>query len=446
MVWGMSSAIGEDQASAALPQVQWLDTFERLSAARDAGLVEADDLERLAVAAYMLGRDSVCEKAWIAAHQEWLRRGERERAASCAFRHALGLFFRGDLAPAIGWVGRGGRLLEQSRSDSIEHAWLRMLTDLPRLFRGDPGAGSTFVEAEERSERLGNVDAVTFARIGRGYSLILERHVARGMALLDEVMVSVAAGEVAPVLSGIAYCQVITLCHDVFDLRRAHEWTEALTRWCDAQPGIVPFRGHCLVHRCELLQLRGAWTDAVEHAEQACSWLAGPPIWDALGSAYYQLAEIQRLRGDLAAAEESYLQASLAGRDPEPGMSLLRLGQGRIDLALPAVRRALAEATGPTARSRLLPACVEIMLEARETGPARTAADELARLAAEFDTPFLEGLVADAYGAVLVAEGDPSGCASPPTCRASRVARPRCSASNGTSPHPHRSCLSCARR
>jgi DNA-binding CsgD family transcriptional regulator len=283
-----------------------------------------------------------------------------------------------------------------------------MLTDLPRLFRGDPAAGPTFLEAEERSERLGDVDATTFARIGRGYSLILERRVAEGMALLDEVMVSVTNGEVAPVLSGIAYCQVITLCHDVFDVGRAHRWTEALTRWCDAQPGIVPFRGHCLVHRCELFQLRGAWTDAVESAEQACSWLAGPPVWDALGSAYYQLAEIQRLRGELAAAEESYLQASLAGRDPEPGMSLLRLAQGRIDLALPAVRRALAEAKGPMTRSRLLPACVEIMLEAKETGPARTAADELARLAAEFDTPFLEGLVADAYGAVLLAEGDPS--------------------------------------
>jgi tetratricopeptide (TPR) repeat protein len=144
------------------------------------------------------------------------------------------------------------------------------------------------------------------------------------MALLDEAMVSVTADEVAPMLAGIAYCQVIDLCQAGFDLRRAREWTEALTRWCDSQPDMVPFRGNCHVHRCEIFQLHGAWTDALESARRACEWLAGPPTWDALGSAYYQLAEIQRLRGELEAAEASYRRASLAGRDPEPGMSLLR--------------------------------------------------------------------------------------------------------------------------
>jgi DNA-binding NarL/FixJ family response regulator len=126
-----------------------------------------------------------------------------------------------------------------------------------------------------------------------------------------------------------------------------------------------------------------------------------------LGSAYYQLAEIQRLRGELPEAEESYRQASLAGRDPEPGMSLLRVAQGRIDLALPAIRRALEEVQDPVARSRLVPACVEILIEAEDVGTARVAADELARVAARFDAPYLNALAADASGAVLLAEGDP---------------------------------------
>ena len=208
-------------------------------------------------------------------------------------------------------------------------------------------------------------------------------------------------------LAGIAYCQVIALCQAVFDLRRAREWTEALTRWCDSQPDLVPFRGNCLVHRCEIFQLQGAWTDALDSARRACEWLAGPPAWDALGSAYYQLAEIQRLRGELAEAEESYRQASLAGRDPEPGMSLLRLAQGRVDLALPAIRRALDEAEDPIARSRLLPACVEVMLEAEDVAAARAAADELAGIAAQLDAPYLNALAAEASGAVLLAEGDP---------------------------------------
>ncbi len=385
----------------------WADAFADLSAADREGPLDVDDLERLAVAAYMVGRDDACEEAWIAAHHAWLGRGEGQLAARCAFWHALGLFFRGDLAPAMGWVARGGRLLEESPRDCVEQAWLRMLTDLPRLFEGDAEVYSTFVEAGKIAERFADADASMFARLGRGYALILQGRTAEGVALLDEVMVSVTAGEVAPILAGIAYCQVIALCQAVFDLRRAREWTEALTRWCDAQPGLVPFRGNCLVHRCEIFQLQGAWTDALESAREACEWLAGPPAWDTLGSAYYQLAEIQRLRGELAEAEASYRQASLGGRDPEPGMSLLRLAQGRIDLALPAIRRALDEAQDPILRSRLLPACVEVMLEGGEVETARAAADELAGIAGEFDAPYLDALAADACGAVLLAEGDP---------------------------------------
>jgi DNA-binding CsgD family transcriptional regulator len=359
------------------------------------------------VAAYMVGRDDDCEDAWLAAHHSWSRAGEPERAARCAFRLALGLFFRGDLAPAMGWVARGGRLLEESRRECVEQAWLQMLTALPHLFEGEADVHLSFVEAGEIAERFADPDATMFARLCRGYALILRGQIAEGMALLDEAMVSVTADDVGPILAGIAYCQVIALCQAVFDIRRAREWTEALTRWCDSQSDLVPFRGNCLVHRCEIFQLQGAWTAALDSARQACEWLAGPPAWDVLGSAYYQLAEIQRLRGELAEAEESYRQASLAGRDPEPGMSLLRLAQGRIDLALPAIRRALEEAQDPVARSRLLPACVEVMLAAEDAGAARAATDELAELAAQFDAPYLNALAGDATGAVLLAEGDP---------------------------------------
>jgi DNA-binding NarL/FixJ family response regulator len=396
-----------ERARGSFERRTWGDAFDRLSAAHREGLLDVEDLERLAVAAYMLGKDEACDEAWIAAHQEWLRRGEAERAARCAFWKALGLFFRGDLAPAMGWVARGGRLLEGSRAESVEQAWLRMLTALPRLFEGDTEAYSSFVEAGEIGDRFADPDATMFARLGRGDALILQGRVAEGMALLDEVMVSVTADEVAPILTGIAYCQVIALCHAVFDLRRAREWTEALTRWCDSQPDIVPFRGYCLVHRCEIFQLQGAWAEALESARHACELLAGPPTWDALGSAYYQLAEIQRLRGELTDAEKSFRQASLAGRDPEPGMSLLRLAQGRIDLALASIRRALDEAEDPIARSRLLPACVEVLLEAEDSVAARAAADELAGVAAQLGGPYLNALAAEASGAVLLAEGDP---------------------------------------
>jgi DNA-binding CsgD family transcriptional regulator len=408
IVTPMAVADRVERARGSFERRRWGDAFTDLSAAYRERELVAEDLELLAVAAYMVGRDRDCEEAWMAAHHAWLRRGEAERAARCAFWQALGLFFRGDLAPAMGWVARGERLLEDTHSDSVEQAWLRMLKALPVLFEGEADAVyPSFVEAQEIAERWGDADATMFARLGRGYALILQGQIVEGMALLDEVMVAVTADEVAPMLAGIAYCQVIALCQAVFDLRRAREWTEALTRWCGSQPDLVPFRGNCLVHRCEIFQLQGAWTDALVSARRACELLAGPPAWDVLGSALYQLGEIQRLRGELAEAEESYRQASLAGRDPEPGMSLMRLAQGRVDLALAATRRALDEVQDPIARSRLLPACVEVMLEAEDIRTARAAADELAGIAAQFDAPYLSALAADASGAVLLAEGDP---------------------------------------
>ena len=132
----------------------------------------------------------------------------------------------------------------------------------------------------------------------------------------------------------------------------------------------------------------------------------GPAGLDALGSAFYQLAEIQRLRGELAQAEASYRSASLAGRDPEPGMSLLRLAQGRTDLAVAAIRRALDEGQDPLTRARLLPGGIEVLLEADDVRAARAASDELCAIAAQFEAPYLNALAAEASGAVLLAEGD----------------------------------------
>ena len=402
----MTIASREARARESFERRMWGDAFADLSAAQRERDLSIEDLERLAVAAYMVGKDDASEAAWIAAHHARLSRGEPEGAARCAFWQALGLLFRGDLAPGMGWVARGGRVLSECRRDCVEQAWLEILMALPRLFEGDPDVYPRFVAAGELAERFADADAAMFARLCRGHWLIIHGRLGEGTALLDEVMVSVTADEVTPILAGIAYCQVIALCQGVFDLRRAREWTEALTRWCDSQPDLVPFRGNCLIHRCEIFQLNGAWAEALDSARRACEGLAGPPVWDSLGSAYYQLGEIQRLRGEFAEAEQSYRQASAAGRDPEPGMSLLRLTQGRLDLALSAIRRALDEAHDRLVRCRLLPASVQVLLESQDVPAARAAADELAAIAAEFDSEYLNALAAHASGAVLLAEGD----------------------------------------
>ena len=191
------------------------------------------------------------------------------------------------------------------------------------------------------------------ARVGQGRCLIYCGEIAEGMALLDEAMVAVTAQEVSPVAVGDLYCTVIEGCQEVFDVRRAQEWTAALSRWCDSQPELVLYRGQCLVHRAELMLLGGAWSDAVVEVQRACDRLAQPTSQRALGAAFYVRAELHRLRGEFAEAEQAYRQAHRYGRQPQPGLAQLRLAQGHVDEACGTIRRSLDEAEDTVTRSQV---------------------------------------------------------------------------------------------
>ena len=244
-------------------------------------------------------------------------------------------------------------------------------------------------------------------RVGVGESLLGLGEVERGIGLMDEAMVDVTSGDVSPVIVGIAYCSVIAACHQVFDLRRAQEWTSALDRWCESQPQLVHFRGQCLLNRAELRQFHGAWEAAAAEAREASERLAQPGPDPSLGEALYQTAELHRLRGEFDDAEAAYRRASRLGRRPEPGIALLRLAQGRHEVAAATMARATDEATGIFARARLLEPLVEVMLATGSTPAARLAADELMQIAADIGAPVLTAMAERSRGAVLLAEGDP---------------------------------------
>ena len=243
-------------------------------------------------------------------------------------------------------------------------------------------------------------------------------------ALLDEIMVAVLVGDASPIAIGVVYCAVIDACQYIFDFARAREWTAALTRWCSGQPELVPFRGKCLVHRAKIMRFGGAWAEALNEAEHACTWLGEsidrlgegteetglPTFHYPVGAAWYEIAEIHRGRGDFARAEAAYEQASLHGQSAQPGLALLRFAQGRRKIAEGMIRRLLGERQNQPLRAQVLAAAVEIMTGVHDLGAARGAAQELATLAGAGSPAFLRALSGQAMGSVLLAEGDaPAG-------------------------------------
>jgi DNA-binding CsgD family transcriptional regulator len=383
----------------------WADAFAELSAADREAPLEPEDLERLATAAYLIGRDEDSIEVWERAHHGLLSRGDVERAARCAGWLVFVLLNGGEFARGGGWLARARRLLDDGQRDCAERGHLLVPVAFQHAFEGDwPTAHAISGQAAEIGDRFGDIDLVTLARNIQGRALIGQGKIVEGMTLLDEVMVAVMADEVSEIVAGTVYCSVIEACQEVFDLRRAQQWTAALTHWCDSQPDLVPFSGHCLVHRAEIMQLHGAWPDAADAAQRACERLLRRPQ-PAVGAAFYQQGELHRLRGEFAQAEEAYQQASRWGREPQPGLARLRLVQGQVDAAQAAIRRVVDEAQDAVARSRLLPALVEIMVAAGDVHAAGAAADELSQMADDLDAPLLHALATHARGAVLLLEG-----------------------------------------
>ncbi|KRE31325.1 helix-turn-helix transcriptional regulator [Agromyces sp. Soil535] len=394
-----------DRGRAAFHEHRWGAAFEALTEAGDDDALEAADLERLSTATLLLGREDAGIDLATQAHEAYLGIEDAAGAARCATWIGLYLGGRGDDALADGWLSRAQRVAARSDAATATATGLLLVAAaLDQLYSGDPEAAErTFADAFAAAERVHDRDAMTLAQLGQGQALLMLGSAGAGLALLDEAMVSVTAGEVSPVASGIVYCSVIGTCHLAFDVRRAQQWTIALDHWCGERPDMVMFTGQCQAHRAALYCLHGAWTDAMAAARVAQE-RARIGDWSGSFGAWYQEGEVHRLRGEFDAAEQAFHQAGESGYPPQPGLALLRLAERRVPSARSLIHEAVEHAD-PSTRRQLLVAVVEIELAAGDLAAARRAVDELAASGAG-EAPMMQALAAECEAAVRLEEGD----------------------------------------
>jgi hypothetical protein len=263
----------------------WADAYQSLSRADHAEPLGGEDLDLLASSAGLTGRDEEFLKALERAHHAHLGAGNDRRAARSAFWLGFRLIARGETGGAAGWFARARRLLEDGEHDCVEQGYLLIPGVRQRLAAGDDdGAYATAAAAAAIGSRFQDADLSTFARSLQGRARLRQGRIEEGLALLDEAMIAVTAGELSPVLTGVVYCSVIDCCRQVYALDRVREWTAALTRWCEEQD-VVAFTGHCMVHRAEIMQFNGAWPDAIEEAlKRLIRILARQAVHEAVAS------------------------------------------------------------------------------------------------------------------------------------------------------------------
>ena len=403
------SAVDElDRSREAYRAAAWADAYDSLSRADAAEPLEAPDLELLARSAYMLGIDDAYVRGLERAHHSYLDSGHVPEAVRCGFWIGHNLLFGGEGVEASAWFARSQSLLDRSNEDCVERGYLLIPVWLRQMSEGDFAAGlGTAVEAAAIAERFGDNDLLFLARDDQARALLNIGRVEEGLRLVEEALVAANSGELSPIVTGIVYCNTIAFCQSMYELHHARACTDALTRWCERQPEMVAHNGLCLVHRAEIMQLRGAWAQALEEAQRAAErFTSGVLNQLACGKAFYRQAEIHRVRGEAEAAEQAYRDASACGADAQPGLALLRLAQGDGERAAAAIRRALGEAKTPLQRAALLPAFVEIALRVGDVDEAETRCHELEQIAHGRRSDALTALSAHTTGAAALARGD----------------------------------------
>ena len=395
------------RAREAFDRRDWVAAYEGLSVAGDDALLAADFAD-LATAAFLVGRHNDCIQALQRAYQAHLQTGDPPAAVRSAFWLAMTLTDRGEHAVASGWISRAERLLETFEQDTVEHGYVLFFRMLRHILSGDPVTGlDEATRLTSYGRRFGDGDLLAAGLMAQGRCLLYLGRVPEGVRMLDEAMVGVTTGEVSPIFAGHTYCSLIEACQEISDFDRVAQWTTALTTWCGAQVGLVPFTGQCAVHRAQVMRVRGAYDQAITELDGAVERYVSAGTPAAAGLALAEKGDLLRVRGEYAAAEEAFERAVGFGHEPQPAQALLSVARGRVDAGCAAVRRALAEPRDPIHRSQLLPGAIDVLLLAGDLEGARPLVAELEAVGRAFDSSSLSAMAGHAVGALALAEDRP---------------------------------------
>jgi DNA-binding NarL/FixJ family response regulator len=391
----------------------WADARSAFVAADALAPLAIEHLEQLAHAASLVNDAELMLKTLERVHHLCMQEGQELRAARAGFWLGFRLMPRGERARSQAWLARVQRILDR-QGDCVERGYVLLPATIMKIVAGDIDAAEVLAkQATAIGEQYRDRDLIAFARALHARVFLRRADLATGLSMFDDVMLEATSHELSPTVTGLIYCNVIAALQGVYAFDRAREWTAALSSWCDAQPQLQTFAGTCLVHRAELMELGGDWTESIETARSVCDRVTFTNDPSLASNALYQQAEIHRLRGEDAEAEAAYTACSKHGREPLPGIALLRLAQGKHEAAANASRRVVAATTDPLQRTRYLPAHVEIMLASGALEEARVACAELEAIAATYRGEVLDAMAKHTRGSVLLAEHNPQAALEP---------------------------------
>jgi class 3 adenylate cyclase len=375
----------------------WPEAYEALAAADADGSLEAGDLETLAKSSWWVGRQNEAIEAFERAYARAIEAGDRPRAAFIALTLRRSNVAKLAGSVAQGWLTRAERLLEDE-PESVAHGYLALARGAAPWARGElDEALAQMRQGLEIAHRHGDTDLHAWASTYSGMILLDMGRVEEGWPLMEEVAAAAAGGELGAYTTGAVFCNVISAGRNLADYRRASEWAEAATRWCDRQ-SITGFPGICRVHRAEVLRLLGSWAEADAELRRATMELVEFSPSHA-GAGFHELGEVRLRMGDAAGADEAFRQAQEMGADPQPGRALLLLREGKVEAAAASIRRSLEDVEwNRLARARLLPVQAEIAWRSGDAELARAAATELDEIADAYRTDAIRAAAEWAHG------------------------------------------------